>query len=316
MAGIPTLSDLLSRFSPMLHPSPPLQSEQKPQKPAEEPQPETLLDRFVRIPTDSKAATYDYAPPLPVLKEAEPGPQEPRSGPVNLRSSFAASFSYNLSIQREVSVVASRASRPGQTRGEQADQSEASVRAAQRTAAGVYRSASEVRRFQADLSYSRTREISVNLDSAQGDRLNETGRRVSRTFELTISLDVSFLSKFSSQSKQISSLDDGNGLLNRFLDNTDGALAQSADAAQGFFDRIEGLLADAESDVVAMLDGFFTQAAEQFGLSADEASRFEEAVVSQVSDFFDEVGSFLQEARQNFTGLIPSEDPVAPALAA
>ena len=201
---------------------------------------------------------------------------------------------------------------------QEAENDKAASAAARPRAASLHRSASELRRFQANLSYDRTREISINLDPKQGQKLDETSRRVGRTFQLSMSLDVSFLAQFSRQSTEISSLESGSNLFDNYLNTTDQALSHSAEGAHALFDRVDEILGQAKSNVVEMLDGFLQMAAEQFGLTDDEAAQFEDAVVAQVDEFFDEVGSFLQDARQQtLTGFAaPAEDPVAPALAA
>ena len=153
----------------------------------------------------------------------------------------------------------------------------------------------EMRRAQTELYFSRTREMEIRLDPETGERFGETSRRVGRTFEMNISLEVSFLSQFVSQSDQISAMD--KGLFEQYLNNTDGLSSRSGESVGAFFDQVGRILEETEGLVRETLAGFFDDVAETFGLSEQEAGVLESIAVNEISSFFDDLDGFLGEMR-------------------
>ena len=114
--------------------------------------------------------------------------------------------------------------------------------------------------LQTELIYSRSREISLNLPASRAEQFDQTATRVSRSFQLRISMDFSSLGLFTQQSNSISSLDDD--LFGQYLDDTGGLADRPSDALQSFFDDEDRILADSEAHVVESLGAFFDQVAE------------------------------------------------------
>ena len=160
---------------------------------------------------------------------------------------MALGLEFNLTIQREARVVTQDRARWRQRAFIQAmEQTRPSYQSSiisSRKATGS--SFTEMRSFQADLFYSRTRELSAQLDHAIADRMESTSQKVVRTFKLDISLEASFLSQFVGQSGEISSMD--SDLFGKYLDNTD-RLAESQ-GLQVLFNDVDKILEEAEAMV-------------------------------------------------------------------
>ena len=153
----------------------------------------------------------------------------------------------------------------------------------------------EVRRAQTELFFSRTRELELRMDEETGERLGETSRRVARTFELSISLEVSFLSQFVSQSDQISATD--KGLFEQYLNHTDDLSSLSEESVSAFFDKVGRILQETEGLLRGTLAGFFDDVAETFGLSERKAGALESIAMKEIASFFDDLDGFLGEMR-------------------
>ena len=162
-----------------------------------------------------------------------------------------------------------------------------------------------------DLFYSRTRELSARLDPELGERVASTGARVARSFEVDISLEVSFLGQFVDQSEEISDLD--SGLFEQYLDGTDAAAGQGGGALEGFFDEVGRILEETESMLQDSLSSFFEDVKATFGLSEAEGAVLQDQVSGEVSAFFDEVDAFLDTMRGSLLesgGALPEVEEV------
>lgn len=125
-----------------------------------------------------------------------------------------------------------------------------------------------------------------------------------RQFEIEISLDASFLKQFNGQTEHLSEDED---VLGQYLDNTGGLASKSGEALQAFFNEVDQILADTESFVKDSMGSFLADVKAAFGLNGTEANAFEEMVVEEVTAFFEDVDTFLTEARRSM--LAPPEPP-------
>jgi hypothetical protein len=155
---------------------------------------------------------------------------------------------------------------------------------------------SEVRRFQTDMSFSRTRTLSQQLSPEMGQKLESTGRQVARQFEIEISLDASFMRQFNTQTEGLST---DENMLGQYLDGTSGLAGQSGQALQAFFDEVDQILADTQSFVTDTMGSFLTDVKAAFGMSTAEADAFNTMVVGEVASFFKDVDAFLSQARSS-----------------
>ena len=236
------------------------------------------------------------------------GTYRPTSVQVGRRMGFG--FEFNLSIERQVTAVRrSAGDGGGRASALRAMESSAmayqSDRLAYREVLGS--SFREMRQAQTELFFSRTREMELRLDSETGERFGETSRRVARTFELSISLEVSFLSQFVSQSDQISDVD--KDLFEQYLNHTDDLANVSGEAVSGFFGQVGRILDETEGLLRETLAGFFDDVAETFGLSEREAGALESMVVSEISSFFDDLDGFLGGMRGSGMSAIGEDGP-------
>ena len=94
----------------------------------------------------------------------------------------------------------------------------------------------ESRKYQMDLFYSRSHEISLQLDPPTQGQFDSAIRSVARTFEIDISLEVSFLSQFVQQSSAISEMDAE--LFERYLQDTEGFAAASSGELKSLFEEV------------------------------------------------------------------------------
>jgi hypothetical protein len=279
------------------------------------------------IPSGVTASTFD-APgvPKPPIAVADDGTYAPSQAIKRL--GVAASFSFNMNIQRQVTTVAHA---PQQIERQQSGSAarltalesrslhyQSVLQESRSSLAGGF---SESRSVQTELFYSRTRELAMSLPAGRSGQLEQTSAQVSRTFELNISMDFSFLGQFTTQSNTISSLDDS--LFGQYLDNTSGLAGQSdrsGQALQSFFDDVSRILDESEAFVVSSLSSFFDQVASSFGLSNEEAVSLEAMVMDEVASFFNDVESFLSESRSFLAPpaaqALPAEIPAAETVAA
>jgi len=266
------------------------------------------------LPAVTPGSSYDSPAPSEPIAVAEDGTYQPAQ--TSQRLGMSMGFEFNLSIQRQVTAVTRDAhvDRPSAAAARltalksRSLYYQSSLNESRGLLAGGY---TESRSLQTELFYSRTREISLSLPASRSEQFDRTSAQVSRSFQLDISMDFSFLGQFTSQSNTISSLDDD--LFGQYLDNTGGL---SRHALQSFFDDVDQILADSEAFVVESLGSFFGQVAEQFGLTADEAVMLEDTVLNEVASFFDEIGTFLEESNAMLAGPSDvSEQPQVPATA-
>ena len=216
--------------------------------------------------------------------------------------STSLNFSFNLSLNRATAIQ-----RPVDTwdmqSGETKQLSYQELLAAKRDQSGSYQ---EVRRFQTDLFFKRTRSLSQHLSSETGQHLESTGQQVSRRFEFEISLDFSFLKQFNVQSETLAQNED---TLDQYLNGVDG-LAASGAALQSFFDEVDRILADTEGFVQDTLGDFLNDVKAAFGVTDQEAVDFTAMVADEITSFFNDVDEFLQGSRQTF--MAPSLFPTQP----
>ncbi len=211
---------------------------------------------------------------------------------------FALQFRH-LSIRREVAAV--RASSQENVSGAQGDSQPASA---------AYQRVQEQRQTELNLFYARTQKISVGTDQGTSDHLQNTSQGVGRTFEVSISLDASFLHQFTGQSETLAKGDQE--LFDKYLSTTDQMTGLSGDAAQGFFDMVDQALQKTRSAVMGGLDGFLSQVGTSLGLEGDALNNFKSQVADQVAGFFTDLDKFVQQSR---TLLAPSPQPQAIASA-
>lgn len=242
----------------------------------------------IGLPKSAKARQGSGSQPDEVtrLDRFEPTP------PTNPGGSQAFGLRFrHLSIRREIAAL--RSSGPPV----QADDTSSAVPGYQ---------VQEERQTQLNLFYARTQTLSVGMESGTADHLQTTSRSVGRTFEVSISLEASFLHQFAGQSEALSTAD--KALFDQYLSTTDQMVGLSGEAAQGFFDMVSQALEETRSVVMNGLDGFLNQAGSSLGLEGDALNNFKSQVADQVAGFFVDLGKFVQESR---TQLGPSHEAQA-----
>ena len=303
MADISSFADLFSQLSPFFQPDRSLPQAGEPASAPSSDSPAAESAFPTSMLSGSPAASYGG----PVqASPADGATYSPPAAQMGSRFGMGLSFEFNLSIQQQTTREVTFAQPAPENGGDRA------VLRALESASMLYQtgfsssrgilgsSFGEVREFQAELSYSRTRELSARLDPDLGQRFDSTSRRVSRTFELDISLEVSFLGQFARQSDEVSSLD--TGLFEDYLRNTDGMAGASGGDLQAFFDDVDRILAETESYLQETLGDFFQGVAETFGLSDDEIGAIQSQASEQIALFFDDVDRFLDDARTALAG--------------
>lgn len=259
----------------------------------------------VLLPSDSPGASFESGREI-----EDSGAYQPPSVQSGHRFGMALGLEFNLTIQREARVVtqdrAPRRQRAFIQAMEQTRLSYQSSMISSRKATGS--SFTEMRSFQADLFYNRTRELSAQLDHAAADRMESTSQKVVRTFELDISLEASFLSQFVGQSGEISSMD--SDLFGKYLDNTD-RLAESQ-GLQVLFNDVDKILEEAEAMVQDALGSLFDEVSATFGLTSEEAGSLQGVISDEVAAFFNDVDQMLSDTRQILAGF-DAEPAIGPA---
>ena len=262
---------------------------------------------FSSVGSNLAGSSFDRREPSPIVAPSEPPPIAVNSDgiyrPTQIQFNSSLNFSFSASLSRATVVQ-----RPNLQGGSLVSDRSSSQFSYQTTALSEKRqiggSLSEVRRFQTDMFFSRTRTLSQNLSSEMGQQLESTGRKVARQFEIEISLDASFLRQFNVQTEGLA---DDEDMLGQYLDNADGLAGQSGEALQAFFNEVDQILADTESFVKDSLGSFLSDVKAAFGLNDAEADDLTNMVISEVQAFFKDVDAFLGEARQAM--LAPAETP-------
>ena len=306
MLDLSRFSDILSQFGAGA-PSRGLLAQSKTAElaPVKVPEPERLRDGFSFSPVQSNNAgsTFDRQDPSKIAVNSD-GIYRP----TQIQHQFNSSLNFSFSASLSRATVVQRSQTPGGLITQEREASQFSYQSqALSERQQVGNSVSEVRRFQTDMFFSRTRTLSQSLSPETGEKLESTGRQVARRFEIEISLDISFLSQFGSQTEGLAEDED---LLGQYLDNAGGLAERSGEALQAFFDEVDQILADTESYVKDSLGSFLADAKAAFGLSGSEADDFTNMVVEEVTAFFEDVDSFLSESRQ---AMLASQAP-EPAL--
>lgn len=262
--------------------------------------PKDILD-ISRLISDQPSASFDRvgaesALPPPPVSVAEDGIYQPTQ--VQHRLSKSLNFSFSMSLQH--ATVVQRPTEPG---GAVSRAMESTKFAYQLQSSSSRReigsSYSELRQFQSALFYSRNRSLSQTLGPETGQHLESTGRSVARRFEIEISMDFSFLRQYNVQTESLAGDED---VLTQYLNGVDGLTGRSGEALQAFFDEVDNILANTEAFVQDKLGSFLTDVQAAFGLNNAETNDFVAQVADEVSAFFDEIDSFLTEARGSLSG--------------
>ncbi|GEM_PF-3857035 len=211
--------------------------------------------------------------------------------------SFAFQFR-RLAIRREIAAVRSTARETTTVPQEDKPVSTAS------------RSVQVERQTELNLFYARTQTVSVGLDQEAASHLQSTSQNVGRTFEVSISLDATFLHQFAGHSETFAQGD--SGLFDEYLSATDRMIDLSGEAAQGFFDAVDQALDDTESAVMDGLDAFLSDVGASFGLEGDSLTSFKSQVADQVLAFFSDLDQFVSRSRDLLYTAEPSPQLEAP----
>ncbi|MGA1195894.1 MAG: hypothetical protein ACO36I_05265 [Candidatus Latescibacterota bacterium] len=280
-------------------------------------------DSFSFSPVGSNVvgSSFDRREHTPLVAPSEPPPISVNSDgtyrPPQIQFNSSLNFAFSASLSRATVVQ-----RPNLQGGSLVSDRTSSQFSYQTSAyserSNIGGSFGEVRRFQTDMFFSRTRTLSQNLSPETGQQLESTGRKVARQFEIEISLDASFLRQFNVQTEGLA---DDEDMLGQYLDNADGLAGLSGEALQAFFNEVDQILADTESFVKDSLGSFLTDVKAAFGLNDAEADDLTHMVISEVQAFFKDVDAFLSDARnavlapEETSGALP-EDVGAAALVA
>lgn len=273
--------------------------------------PESDTVSFSPVGSNLAGSSFDRRDPaVPIVTQETPPIAVNSDGtyrPTQIQFNSSLNFSFSASLSR--ATVVQRPQLQGGAHSLVSDRT-ASQFSYQTSAlserSNIGGSFSEVRRFQTDMFFSRTRTLSQNVSPETGQQLESTGRKVARQFEIEISLDASFLRQFNVQTEGLA---DDEDMLGQYLDNADGLAGQSGEALQAFFNEVDQILADTESFVKDSLGSFLTDVKAAFGLNDAEADDLTNMVISEVQAFFTDVDAFLGDARQAM--LAPAETPAA-----
>ena len=311
MFEIGDFSNLLSQFSSLVQPPSARQQDEESRLPVLSGSTQSAdVFQFSRLASNHPASSFDRVDPVAVV---DTGTYSPSAVQESYRFGLATSFEFNLSVQRQTSLISQP--RPG-GRGDVARLSALESRSLayqlnrshfRQDIGGSFR---DMRRFETELFYSRTRELSAQLDTGGRQRHGSASRKVARTFEFDLSLEISFLSQFIRQSEGISGLDVG--LFEQYLGRTDSLAGPDGQALQAFFDDVDHVLEDTEAFLQGTLESFFQRAAKTFGLAADELEALRGLASNEVTAFFDDVDHFLAEAQSvlaEFGGVGQLDEP-------
>jgi hypothetical protein len=207
--------------------------------------------------------------------------------------SFALQFRH-LAIRRETAAVLSTVRETADAPSQEED----------KPVSASSRSVDVERQTELTLFYQRTQTISVGLGQETASHLQSTSQNVGRTFEVSISLDATFLHQFAGHSETFAQGDPA--LFDEYLSATDRMLDLSGEAAQGFFDAVEQALQDTESAVMDGLDALLDDVAASFGLEGDDLTSFKSQVADQVAAFFSDLDQFISRSRDLLSTAPPS----------
>ncbi len=185
---------------------------------------------------------------------------------------------------------------------------------ANRPVSTASRSVQEERQTELNLFYARTQTISVDLGQDKAGHLQSTSQNVGRTFEVSISLDASFLHQFAGQSETFAQGDQA--LFDDYLSTTDQMTGISGEAAQGFFDMVDQALEDAQSAVMSGLDDFLNGVGASLGFEGDALTNFKSQVADQIAGFFSDLDQFVSQSRNFLDTTSPIQESTHAAVAA
>ncbi len=313
MANIAGFSDLLSQLNSFSGSTPASIPVPQPKEASTRTAPGADSLLLSRVPSNQHGASFDLEKPVaPELGET----YRPAAGQMQRQLGMSFNLEFNLSIQRETVHQVSSGGGRGGSHLRALDATSQSYRSSMLSSRqDLGGSFVQARRFQADLFYSRTRELTTRMGSEQGERFDNTSQRVARTFEVSISLNASFLSQFVGQSERLSQEDAA--LFDQYLSQTD-LRSGSGEMMKSFFDDVDRILADTEGFLQETLGDFFKDAVQSLGLTSEEAGALQGMVADEVTAFFDDLGQFLADARSVMAGFdgppeIGDEQPEAQA---
>lgn len=212
---------------------------------------------------------------------------------------FALHFRH-LAIRRETAAVRSKLRETADAPSQEED----------KPVSASSRSIQVERQTELTLFYQRTQTISVGLDQETGNHLQSTSQNVGRTFEVSISLDATFLHQFAGHSETFAQGDPA--LFDEYLSAADRMLDLSGEATQGFFDMVDQALEDTESVVMDGLNAFLDDVGASFGLEGEDLTSFKAQVADQVAAFFSDLDQFISRSRDLLYADAPSPRLEAP----
>lgn len=295
MVNLPRFSDILTQFgtgfSNFSQPKSNSVLSVPQAKAPESASPADLLS-ISSVKSNSPGASFDRVDQSSPIAVKNDGTYRPKP----MMTQFSSSLNFSFSASLRNATVVQRPIEQAQSVTRLSESMQYSYRAegysARNVSGGSY---SEVKRFQTDMFFSRTRTLSQQLSPPTGQKLESTGQQVARRFEIEISLDASFLRQFNVQTEGLA---DDEDLLGQYLDDAGGLAKESGEALQAFFDEVDQILNDTEAFMKSSLGSFLSDVKAAFGLNDAEADAFNDMLQQEVTAFFEDVDAFLSDMRQ------------------
>ena len=270
--------------------------------PEEDPQaPESLIEKkwLSLIDLNMKFNLVEFEKTLRgVLQDAEDGEIDEAS-----LTKIAMGLHVDLKAKARVSEVY-----------QSGDTADAQVNEASRTrvkARQALRAMLKTRGFEARMFYRESLKTSSSMHSRTVDGFLRVSRKLSMRYSQDFSLRLNSLNLFNSQAQEL----DQTGNAASYINSTENLVdtpQTSGDLIGKFFEAVQGYLDNSQSMITEKIDQFFSSLADEMGLDNQLFQSTRDALLSNVSAFFDRVDQAVSTVMDRYSLPAPAPEPELP----
>lgn len=155
------------------------------------------------------------------------------------------------------------------------------------------------RNFALDSFFRESTDIRSKFSSEVKDGHSRTVNKFALRYRMDSQFSFAHLNRLNVQTQQVADAAP-NALPGYFAAAGSVAEKGTGDMMATFFDAVDSYLGNAEEQMLSKIDAFFTQAAEQLGLSGDMVEMARNHLAGTIEGFFDRVSAAVDQIESNF----------------
>ncbi len=167
----------------------------------------------------------------------------------------------------------------------------------------------QAKNFNLQSFYNESTKMSRSMDTKTSANYRRSVNKFALRYRMDSKFNFSFINRFNVQTKQVAETDPSN--LENYVKSA-GNVAQSGttEMMSTFFDAVDGYLNNAESDMLAKADQFFTMAVEELGFSEQTVSLVKDKLVDSIESFFGRVDEAVSMIASKYVPQTPQTEEI------